>query len=328
MEHSFKQRLRNLGQSFRAGRAVTGSRRMGLANLLHDAVFDVTRRSRPLRCDFGTLGEADLCRHEAARTVRSLPRRIVRCRRCGVAFAAERPSLQQAIATHGGDYFLANKDFIFPDGKPDVFNYVMPRTLFFHALGMYAFRPANRRALDVGCGVGIMPRYLEFLGFEAHGVEISSWAVDYARRELGQTRIQQGTVEQAAFPDGHFSLITLVHVLEHLDDPLPTLRELRRILEPGGLLYVESPCSERDTSDYLIDDHFWFYSPDALRYLLSCLGFRDVRVGEGTFERSLHNVPFLFASARKPAAPAGPSGDHVTAVTTVGSPVRPSMTEA
>lgn len=299
MEHSIRQRVRNLAQSFRLGRSVTGSRRAGLANMLRDAVFDVTRRSRRRRCAFDDLGEADLCRHEVTATIRSLPRHIVRCRRCGVAFCTERACLERAVSTHGGDYFLANKDFMLPDGRPDVFTYVMPRTLFFHALGLYSFRPANRRALDVGCGVGIMPRYLEFLGFESHGVEISAWAVEYARRELGQSRVFEGTVEHAGFPDAHFSLVTLVHVLEHLDDPVPTLKELHRILEPGGLLYVESPCSERDTSDYLIDDHFWFYGPDSLRYLLSCLGFRDVRVGEGTFLRSLHNVPFLFASARR-----------------------------
>lgn len=89
-------------------------------------------------------------------------------------------------------------------------------------------------------------------------------------------------------------------MLEHLDEPVPLLKEIYRILADGAYLYVEVPSSERDVSDYGIDDHFWFYSPDSLRYLLLCIGFRDVNVSEGTFNPRLHNVPFIFAAARKP----------------------------
>ena len=289
-----------LRHEYHLGRDKVGSRLYGLRHAAFALWADTVRRSRPLGCNWDALTEADLCPHDDVRTVRWVPRLIVRCRKCGVAFASTRDDLGVATERHGGDYFRANKDFVYPDGKPDVFSYVMPRTLFFLALGMYAFRPANRRALDVGCGIGIMVRYLRFLGFDAEGVEISEWAVEYARRELELTTVRRGTVQEARYPDGAFGLVTLVHLVEHLDDPVPVLREVFRILEPGGLVYVELPCSERDTSDYYIDDHFWFYSPDALRRLLSCIGFRDVRVGEGTFDPRLHNVPFLFAAGRRP----------------------------
>lgn len=306
MERSLRQRLRMLRHEYHLGRGAGGSRACGLRHAAFSLWADFVRRSRPLECDWNSLTEADLCRHDEFRTVRFLPRLIVRCRRCGVAFATERDDLRVATERHDGSYFLANKDFVFPDGKPDVFSYVMPRTLFFLALGMYAFRPSNRRALDVGCGIGIMVRYLRFLGFDAEGVEISEDGVEYARRELGLENVRRGTVQEAGYPAASFSLVTLVHVVEHLDDPVPVLREVFRILEPGGLVYVELPCSERDPSDYYIDDHFWFYSPDSLRRLLSCVGFRDVRVGEGTFEPSLHNVPFLFAAGTRPEGPRRP----------------------
>ncbi|MHB8798285.1 MAG: class I SAM-dependent methyltransferase [Thermoanaerobaculia bacterium] len=300
MDRSLRQRLRMLRHEYDLGRGAGGGRACGLRHAAFSLWADSVRRSRPLARDWNALTEADLCRHEEVRTVRFVPRLIVRCRRCGVAFATMRDDLAVATERHDGAYFRANRDFVYPDGKPDIFSYVMPRTLFFLALGMYAFRPDNRRALDVGCGIGIMVRYLRFLGFDAEGVEISEDGVEYARRELGLEKIRQGTVQEAAYPDASFGLVTLVHVVEHLDDPVPVLREVFRILEPGGFVYVELPCSERDTSDYYIDDHFWFYSPDSLRLLLSCVGFRDVRVGEGTFDPRLHNVPFLFAAGRRP----------------------------
>lgn len=292
-----------LGHSYDLGRSAGGHRLLGLRYAAFTLYADWVRRSRPLACDWNSLTEADLCPHSDVRAIRWIPRLIVRCRQCGVAFATQRDSLPIATERHDGNYFLANKDFLFADGKPDVFSYVMPRTLFFWALGASGFRPVNRRALDVGCGIGIMVHYLRFLGYEAEGVEISQWAVEYARRELKLSGVRQGTIQDARFPTSSFSLVTLVHVIEHLDDPVPMLREIFRILEPGGIAYVELPSSERDSSDYGIDDHFWFYTPQALQRLLCCIGFRDVRIGEGTFDKRLHNVPFIFAAARKPEEP-------------------------
>ena len=256
--------------------------------------------SRKINADLTVLSPRDLCDHRSTVQIRTFPRTIVRCRACQVAFAVQRDSLGRATERHGGDYFLANKDFLYADGKPDIFSYMMRRVLFFWALGLSQFRPTNRRALDIGCGIGILPRYMQFLGYEAYGVEISQWAVEYARRELGVQNIIRGTVQDARFPSSHFSLVSLVHVLEHLDDPVPRLMEVYRVVEPGGYAYVEVPSSERDTSDYGIDDHFWFYNIPSLHRLLRCIGFRDVRIGEGTFDKRLHNVPFIFAAARRP----------------------------
>ncbi len=294
-----RRRLVNYLHDCRSARAASGSLRLGLQNSVFNAFSDVVHRSRGLSCDFSALSQSDLCPHSVTVPIRRFPRSIVRCKACHVAFAVERDAVDRAEERHRGDYFLANKDFLYPDGKPDLFSYLMPRTLFLWALGFPELRPVTRRSLDVGCGIGIMPKYMEMNGYEAFGVEISEWAVKYARRELALQNIVRGTVQTAAFPDGHFGFVTLVHVVEHLDDPVPTLREVLRVLEAGGWIYVEVPSSERDVSDYGIDDHFWFYTVDSLHRLLGCIGFREVRIGEGTFDERLHNVPFIFAVGRK-----------------------------
>ncbi len=270
------------------------------ANLVLEAWADRRRRSRPFPCDPSPSEPPPFCLHDSTVVVRRFPREIVRCRRCQVAFATTRDTVERAREVHHQGYFEANRDFIYPDGSPNYFEYAMPRTLFFWALGFSQLAPRGQRALDVGCGNGLMLRYLRFLGYEPWGVEISEWAADYARTVVGEERVTTGTLQEAGYPDGHFRLVTLVHVLEHLDEPAPLLAEVRRVLEPGGLLYVEVPSSERDVSDYLIGDHFWFYCVDALRYLLTCAGFRDVRIGEGAGKPELHNVPFIFALARTP----------------------------
>jgi SAM-dependent methyltransferase len=302
MKAGLRQRAVNYRNDFRASLSAFGSISTALRVTAFNVFSDIFRKSRYPSGDLAVLAEGDLCLHSQTAVIRRFPRTIVRCTQCQVAFALERDSLARATDRHGSEYFLANKDFLYPDGKPDLFNYLMPRTLFFWALGFSAFRPEIKRSLDVGCGLGIMLKYMELFGYEAHGVEISPFAVDHARRELGLERIIQGTIREAAYPASHFSLVTLVHILEHLDDPVPTLQEVYRVLVPGGYAYVEVPSSERDTSDYGIDDHFWFYSVGSLHRLLNCIGFRDVRVGEGTFDKRLHNVPFIFAAACKPRA--------------------------
>jgi SAM-dependent methyltransferase len=299
MKAGIRQRLVNYRNDFRSARQAPGGVERATRNVLFNVYADLFRRSRRHGFDPNLLGPADLCRHAKAVPIRLFPRLILRCKDCQVAFAQQRDSVGRATERHGDNYFLANKDFLYPDGKPDLFNYLMPRVLFFWALQFAAYRPVFKRSLDVGCGIGIMPKYMELFGYEAHGVEISQWAVDFAQRELGLQRIQRGTIFEVAFPASHFSLVTVVHVLEHLDDPVPTLSEAFRVLVPGGYLYVEVPSSERDTSDYGIDDHFWFYNIPSLHRLLACIGFRDVRIGEGTFDKRLHNVPFIFCAARK-----------------------------
>jgi len=287
------------GPSFRllAGRR---GRLAAAANLVLEAWADRRRRSRPFPCDPSPSEPPPFCPHDSTVVIRRFPREILRCRRCQVAFATRRDTVERACEVHDQDYFEANRDFIYPDGSPNYFEYAMPRTLFFWALGFSQLAPHGQRALDVGCGNGLMLRYLRFLGYEPWGVEISEWAADYARTVVGEDHVTTGTLQQAGYPVAHFRLVTLVHVLEHLDEPAPLLAEIRRVLEPGGLLYVEVPSSERDVSDYLVGDHFWFYCVDALRYLLTCAGFRDVRIGEGAGRRELHNVPFIFALARTP----------------------------
>jgi ubiquinone/menaquinone biosynthesis C-methylase UbiE len=51
----------------------------------------------------------------------------------------------------------------------------------------------------------------------------------------------QGKVENAPIPDNEYDVVTLLHIIEHFPDPIQALREVQRILKPGGLLFIETP---------------------------------------------------------------------------------------
>lgn len=97
-------------------------------------------------------------------------------------------------------------------------------------------RPA--RILDVGCGTGANLLMLSNYG-EAEGVDVSEDALEFCRAR-GLDKVKLGAAEELPYEDGTFDLVTAFDVVEHMDDDLAGLKEMRRVLRPGGrvLLFV------------------------------------------------------------------------------------------
>ena len=94
------------------------------------------------------------------------------------------------------------------------------------------------RILDVGCGTGANLLMLSQYG-DAEGVDISEDALAFCR-ERGLEKVKLGAGEELPYDEGTFDLVTALDVVEHMDDDLAGLREMRRVLRPGGrvLLFV------------------------------------------------------------------------------------------
>ena len=99
---------------------------------------------------------------------------------------------------------------------------------------------SNRKAriLDVGCGTGANLKMLADYG-RAEGVDISPQAVEFCR-ERGLDSVRLGAAEQLPYENDSFELVTALDVIEHLDDDVAGLREMRRVLRHDGrvLLFV------------------------------------------------------------------------------------------
>jgi 2-polyprenyl-3-methyl-5-hydroxy-6-metoxy-1,4-benzoquinol methylase len=97
--------------------------------------------------------------------------------------------------------------------------------------------------LDVGCGDGRYLRMMATFGLSRdriYGVELEEQIVDRLAREGFQ--MEMATIEDArTLPDGHFQLLTMFSVLEHVADPARLLERACALLSPGGLLVAEVP---------------------------------------------------------------------------------------
>jgi SAM-dependent methyltransferase len=99
------------------------------------------------------------------------------------------------------------------------------------------------RILDAGCGSGRNMLELARYG-EVTGIELSDTSVSLAReRHTGE--VLKGSILDTPFASDSFDLAVCLDVVEHLQDDVGALRELRRVVAPGGSLLVTVPAYER-----------------------------------------------------------------------------------
>jgi SAM-dependent methyltransferase len=152
---------------------------------------------------------------------------------------------------------------------------------------------ARAEILDVGCGSAWLANHFE----RYTGLDSSPEAVAEAARH-GRKVIQADAGGELPFPDSSFDGVVLKDVLEHLDDPVALVREARRVLRAGGLVFASSPDAQRWVwNDYT---HRRPFTRRSFRLLFADHGLEVQRVG---YESVMPGVGLISARTRRKRRP-------------------------
>lgn len=193
---------------------------------------------------------------------------LQRCQLCDHVSLIPRPE-EHELGTFYPERFYAS-------GKADFLTRLNYKT----ALGHIHRIAKNGRLLDIGCGTGAFLTAAAEYGYEIYGQELSPEGSKIAVEKHGE-RISCGDLSKCEFKTDFFDIITLWHVAEHVYDIAHFMKEIQRILKPGGTLVLEVPnfnCPEINIFHGYSESvdaprHLRHFSKTSLRMALESAGF-------------------------------------------------------
>jgi SAM-dependent methyltransferase len=208
---------------------------------------------------------------------------VVECARCGFWYLSPRPDRREIVRYYPRDY------------RPFTPSLYEERSIFRSLDRMHGLRARCNvilryrgcgHLLDVGCATGdFLAAMRAHAGWRVRGREPHPGAVAQARERHGLV-VDEGDAEDLPYDASTFDVVTMWDVLEHVRDPVSTLRRVQRILRPGGLLVLSVP--NRDAWDARlfgshwagldVPRHFSVFSPRHLVRALEEAGFVDPEV--------------------------------------------------
>lgn len=143
---------------------------------------------------------------------------------------------------------------------------------------------SNNRFLEVGCNAGSVLLTARRLGWDVRGVDISAAATEHGRKQWGLD-LHTGTLESAAFEANLFDVVYSNATLEHVEHPVSTLREIARVLRPGGIFYCNTVNWDSYTREILNENwfliapthHIHLYTPHNVEMLCKKTGLSHLR---------------------------------------------------
>lgn len=220
--------------------------------------------------------------------------RLAPCVACGSRTAVPRPSLTELAALHDSEQYFEKEYFDARRGREAVTERRARRILDLVAAKRPDAKLANARVLDIGCDTGeFASGFARLCGAHAYGVDVAARPLRRAQ-ELG-LQVSHGDLSQAPDHFENFALVTAIDVIEHVPDPSGLLKEIRRRLARGGLVYVETPnwrsavyavgslaarvsrSRPRPVFERLFPpEHVQYFTPEGLRALITHVEFRPV----------------------------------------------------
>jgi SAM-dependent methyltransferase len=171
-----------------------------------------------------------------------------RCSACETLVSAQMPGPEIARVTdeegdlYGREYWFSHQEKHL--GQPSILARArsdLPERCLHWLRTVLKYKQPPARVLELGSAHGGFVAMLRWAGFDATGLEISAWVVDFARRAFDVPMLL-GPLEDQDIAPASLDVIVLMDVLEHLHDPAGTMGGCLRLLKPDGILLIQTPC--------------------------------------------------------------------------------------
>ncbi len=167
---------------------------------------------------------------------------IHRCPSCTHQFVFPSVGPAEQAAIYADAYFQADGDWVcgllgasYEDAEEELRR---------EAGEVLAMLPTHGRLLDIGCAGGVFLDCARARGFAVAGIEINATMAERARSNYG---LEVLTARIEDVPEGRwdhvFDIVTMLDVLEHVPNPLDTMRKVARWVKPGGTVFIRGPLS-------------------------------------------------------------------------------------
>ena len=219
----------------------------------------------------------------------------LRCPVCETLVTAEMPA-PEFTAVHNDEQDFYGREYWFSHQEEDLgqANIVeraradMPERALYWLRTLLKYKLPPGDVLELGSAHGGFVALLRWAGFEATGLELSPAIVEYAKQTFGVPMLL-GPVEEQNIAPGSLDAIALMDVLEHLPDPIGTMRHSLSLLKPDGILLIQTPryaeaktfaAMEAERDPFLIqlkhEQHLYLFSRSSARDLFQRLGAEHI----------------------------------------------------
>lgn len=214
----------------------------------------------------------------------------IRCKNCNTLYVGEKLTTGDVHVHYNEDYYEAdNAEGEDRQGYP---SYREGRTSllqgFEQKLNFVRRFASAGRLLDAGAAYGYFVKVAEPY-FQSSGLEVSEYAAKVAREEF-QADVIQGDIEHTRFGDAEFDVVVMWDIIEHVIHPEVAIREVCRILKPGGYLFI----STDDAANWLprlLGKHWWALAAPLHLCHFSKNGITRLCANAGLVDIEFHSDP-------------------------------------
>lgn len=262
---------------------------------------------------------------------------VVKCSGCGLVSLKEMPSSALLDKYYSDSYHYKIKE----KGLVHLLENNLNQAMHRKHLKKIEQHAQKGKLLDLGCGSGYFLKFVQQLGWEVQGVEMSDYAAEIARKQ--GISVSTKSVTEAVFPEEAFDVITMFNVLEHMTNLDEVMANNYRWLKPGGLLVVEVPNVNSiqrkifggNWVHWDVPRHIFHFSPETLRKLAEKSGFKVIEEYSLPFSSHevagwLHSLSFVLRGEKRTVETnaANEKSDEESALQNIKSLVSAGMGQA